>query len=486
MVIWFRKLLRHSIRVRLTITLCVGLGVMLTALFITFDYVIDAETFGRFDASLKTQAGTIASILIDSPREMVPGSMEQLNMQLQREIRTDFFQIWDANGLTLEKSDSCGEGNLKQPKKFDGDNTAFYNAKLPDGMLGRAVAMRLHLPQHSFAQPLTIVVSEQREEIDELDRYAHYALLTGIALALLMTTALAAIAVQRGLHPLERFGARAALLTPQNLTTDFDLAAMPQELAPVARTLNDAFARLLAAVERERGFTRAVAHELRTPLAVMRTVTEHSLSHSESASAHKSLTTLLTTIDGMTRSVDGLLSLVRYEAGLNRVEEEPVELGGMIATQLSLLQHRIATRQLRVLSSMPKEAWVLSDTALLERIIANLLVNAVEYAAQDSDLFISVENTGTADTNMASVEFRNAAPSLTDLDLQHFGERYWRKSDENETILHGGLGLALTRALATALGVELEFTLRDGYLCARIACLKAVAFIPGEASSSSA
>ncbi|QBB71696.1 hypothetical protein ELE36_15765 [Pseudolysobacter antarcticus] len=96
----------------------------------------------------------------------------------------------------------------------------------------------------------------------------------------------------------------------------------------------------LAAVERERGFARAVAHELRTPLAVMRTVTEHSLSHSESDSARKSLTALLTTVEGMTRSVDGLLSLVRYEAGLGQIEEEPVELGGLITIQFGLLQQR--------------------------------------------------------------------------------------------------------------------------------------------------
>lgn len=477
MVIWFRSLLRRSIRMRLTITLCVGLGMMLAAIFVSFDYVIGAETFGRFDAGLETQARAIAAILADAPRDAIPGAVDPVNAQLQREIRTDFFQVWDSNGKSLQKSDSCGADNLRQPKKFEARETTFYNARLPDGLLGRAVALRLNLPEHGYAQPLTIVVSEQREEIDGLERYAHYALLIGIVLALLMTTALAAIAVQRGLYPLERFGASAALLTPQNLTTDFDLAAMPQELAPVARTLNDAFARLLAAVERERGFARAVAHELRTPLAVMRTVTEHSLSHSESDSARKSLTTLLTTVDGMTRSVDGLLSLVRYEAGLDQIEEEPVELGGLITSQLGLLQQRISARHLRILRSVPKEAWVLSDTALVERIVANLLVNAVDYAEQDSDLFISIDNIETVDSNVASLEFRNAAPSLTEQDLQHFGERYWRKNDENETIPHGGLGLALTRAFAAALGVELEFVLHGGYLCARITQLKAIAFI---------
>jgi two-component system sensor histidine kinase QseC len=113
-------------------------------------------------------------------------------------------------------------------------------------------------------------------------------------------------------------------------------------------------------------------------------------------------------------------------------------------------------------TDLPPSAWVQGDLGVIERILSNLLRNAMEYAPDGDAITCRLER-GDAGWLLS---IGNAAPDLHEDDLEHLGHRFWRKQSEGGTAHHAGLGLALAFALARAIDLPLRFSLQDGRLTA--------------------
>ena len=105
-----------------------------------------------------------------------------------------------------------------------------------------------------------------------------------------------------------------------------------------------------------------------------------------------------------------------------------------------------------------------SDVGALERIVSNLMRNAIEYSPSGSTVTMTLETSDSGTT----LRIANPAPELRDDDLPRLGQRFWRKSPSGGTAAHAGLGLALSLALARGLSLELAFALEDGQLAVRL------------------
>ena len=460
---WLRKALFGSIRARLLLLLLGGLGSLMFVLFLLLDFSIDRQIFGRLDATLLGRARGVVVLLESHPRDAAWQELHELIPEYASGGHTDFVQIWDAAGATLLSSASNAASNLQRPPApVPANAPLFYDLRLPDGHRGRAVGLRFALPGR--ADEATLVVAEEREQVDQLERRVHLALVIGVLGMGLLAALLSVLAVRGGLRPLFAF---AADVGPDGepRVQPLSIASMPSELHPFAGTLNAAFARLQAALGRERRFARDVAHELRTPLAEARMAVELA---SHGTPPPQVLDGALASIDRMQRCIDGLLALSRYEAGIEQAQVEPLELVDLLRRSLVLASGPAGKRWVAIAARLPDECWVLSDPALLERIVDNLLLNAAEYAPAGSAVQVAL---ATAPDGGA-LRVGNRAPELLPEDLARLGERFWRKSAARESGSHGGLGLALSGTLAGLLGMRLDFTLEQGVLWAALGPLR--------------
>lgn len=463
---WLRNVLLGSIRARLLVLLLGGLGTLMLALFVLLDYSIDRQIFGRLDQTLLSRARGVVVLLEAHPRDDAWQELHELSPEYATGGHTDFLQIWDARGRTLLSSASNTARNLAPPPAAVPANAPlFYDLQLPDGHRGRAVSLRFALP--GSIDDATLVVAEEREQIDQLERHVHLALVSGVIGMGLLAALLSILAVRSGLRPLFAFADRARRRDDDGPDVEpLPADELPRELRPFAFTLNAAFARLQAAVGRERRFARDVAHELRTPLAEARMAVELAGGTPPSPV----LRDALGSIDRMQRCIDGLLALSRYEAGIEQAQMEPLELVDLLSRSLALAAPSACKREVTVATQLPDECWVMSDPALLERIVDNLLLNAAEYAPVGS----AVQLVLVAEADGCSLRVGNAAPQLVPGDLQRLGERFWRKSEAREASHHGGLGLALAGTLAGLLGLRMEFALEQGVLWARLGPLRPI------------
>ncbi len=449
---WSSEFRPLSIRLRLLLFLGLGLGALVVVLFVVLDKGVERQVYAYLDNTLGARAHGITVLLESHPASEALAELQAMSPGFAHGEHTDFLQLWNADGHTLLASDSNAAATLNPPRDVPANRPLFYDLTLPDGHRGRAIAVRVSL-QGRTGDAILVVV-EEREQVYALESRLHMAVTTGVVVTSLFGVLLAVLIVRGGLRPLRTFGDAARRDAE---TSALRTRTLPRELRPLADALNDAFGRLRHALQRERRFTRDVAHELRTPLAEIRTALELA---QRDANASPALDGALVSSERMARAVDGLLSLSRYESGVQDVQVEPADLCGLLGHTLALADGMARRRRVSLRLDAPEECWIQTDPALLERILDNLLLNAAEHAPEGSEIELQLQCAG----NDVALCIGNLAPSLETADLERLRERFWRKSPQREASRHGGLGLALTGSLADLLDLDLSFKLDAGML----------------------
>ena len=373
----------------------------------------------------------------------------------------EYFQFWLTDGSTLGRSPSLLGGNLvRRDAKLQ--KPEFWNLMLPDGLPGRAIVIRF-VPQEDEDSPrgllsspsneVTLVVARHRAELEHRLNVLSVALVLGGVGIALTTVLVVFVAVRLGLRPLSRLAERAATIDGSSLQLRFPSQAMPAELLPIVERLNDLLARLESSFARERRFSSDMAHELRTPIAELRAVTEVALKWPDDPNANaEALSDSLQIANQMEAIVRVLLALARCENGTQIVARESISFWGLVHELWSPLSKSAFQRRLVLQLDVPRNLVVHSDRTLLSGILSNLFKNAVDYTPESGLVRIAFEKT--------TFFVENRSDNLTDTDLPHLFERLWRKDAARTSPEHAGLGLALAQAYARALGLRLSAQLR--------------------------
>jgi two-component system sensor histidine kinase QseC len=443
-----------SLHRRLIIGLILCIGSIFAVLAPILDHWIDYELYQRMDLTLMQRASAIARVLESRDISQLETLMPEYNLY----GHTEFFTVFNENGQAVFNSPSSAGTAL--PKGQDQQGTPrYYNVTLPDGHSGRALAIRL--AGQASPQPTTLVVATERSGWDLTERRIHLTLLGSIALATLLATALAVGIVHRLIRSLRKAGDVAAMLRSDTPAVPFN-GNFPRELQPFIDAFNQGVSHLYNAIDRERRFSRDVAHELRTPLTEIRLTAESALLGHDPEHARQSLKNVILACERMQRGVNTLLLIAQLESGHHNLALDPLDLAALTR---ELIAHRTQPeKSIRPLikAHTPPSAWIQSDLGVVERILSNLLSNALEYSPDGDCVICSIDQTEAGWTWSIS----NAAPELDASDLEHFGHRFWRKRPEGGTAQHAGLGLALALGLSRAINVPLRFELRQQRLTA--------------------
>ena len=206
--------------------------------------------------------------------------------------------------------------------------------------------------------------------VDDPLRLVRGALLVGLPLLLLASAAGVWLTVGRTLRPVEQLRAGAEAVTAADPSRRLPVPAAEDEVRRLAETLNGMLDRLEAGSARQRAFVADAAHELRSPLAALRTVLEVALVHPDPDGPEPTLRTALEEVLRMARLVDDLLLLARLDAGVQRRVQE-VDLAQVVR---DLVPDGV------VLDLAP--ARVRADPDALGRVVRNLVDNARRHATR--------------------------------------------------------------------------------------------------------
>ncbi|MFI6089262.1 sensor histidine kinase [Streptomyces sp. NPDC051218] len=247
----------------------------------------------------------------------------------------------------------------------------------------------------------------------------------------------------RVLHPVAVITGTARRLSGENLHERIALDAPPGELKQLADTFDEMLGRIEQLVSAQQRFAANAAHELRTPLAVQRAAAEIGLAGEPDArQVARIRTKLISVADDSEHLIEGLLLLATSERGLER--REPIALDVIADAVAEGLADRAAERDVTV-SVDAEPLTVLGDGVLLDRLVHNLVANAVDYNVKGGRVEVR--------TGPEGVEVTNTGPVVPQETVPHLFEPFRRLQERTHARGEGaGLGLSIVAAIARAHG----------------------------------
>lgn len=373
------------------------------------------------DARLQEAARMVSSLVANSQVAQsqgviaLPGQQEPISYQRQLAC-----QLWSFDGRLLARSSGAPEIHMSD-----------FSSGFSDSIVGGEV-WRVYAVEDS-AKGMRVLVGDRLGLRERL--VAH--LIEGLVIpALLIVPVLGLLiwtSIGQGLRPLSVL-ADSLRSRGADDTSQIDAGASPTEIRPVVDALNGLFTKLATARKHERDVTAFAAHELRTPLAGLKTQAQVALAATDPTTKEAALRQILVAVDRTARLVHQLLALAKLDAGLDIEHEEEVNV-------LALLEEIVDAAKLtqgdRKVYADPRLGQVIIRTnrELAALAFRNLHENALIYTPNDGTVRWGLGVGGT------TIFVQDEGPGIPKEELAFVMDRFFR--GRHKSLLGSGLGLAI-------------------------------------------
>lgn len=231
------------------------------------------------------------------------------------------------------------------------------------------------------------------------------------------------------------------------------------EIDQLAMTFNQMLDRIEALVSEIRQMGDNIAHDLRSPLTRIRGTAEVTLTTARSLSEYEAMAaSAIEECDRLLSMINTMLTISRTEAGVEKPLREPVDLASLVREACELFGTLAEDRGVSLTCRAPGQETLYGDTRMLQRLIANLLDNAIKYTPKGGSVEVALAGT---EAPQAVITIRDTGIGISVADLPRIFERFYR-CDQSRSVAGTGLGLSLARAFARAHGGEVSAASRPG------------------------
>ncbi|GAC1474553.1 MAG: ATP-binding protein [Candidatus Dormibacteraceae bacterium] len=325
-----------------------------------------------------------------------------------------------------------------------------------------------HVQRRVYATPLTTSTNTQQtlivsrsvaEMVDALWRTLLILMAVSVALVVI-GGAVSYWLAGRALSPVRKIAGMARSIGERDLHRRVDVKVPDDELGELVDTFNSMLARLEAGFLSMSTFTANASHELRAPLALMRSEVEGALSRSRSPAEYRRvLDSLRQEVEHLTRLSDQLLILARADAGALLPAKEPIDVADFLHEAAARWEKVAKQQGSRVEVSAPAHGSMEADPALLRRVVDNLIDNAIHHTPRGAPVTLR----GYPANGGWNVEVADQGPGVASNLRDRLFTRFARADSARSRESGGaGLGLALSAAIARAHGGTLELVESDG------------------------
>ena len=297
---------------------------------------------------------------------------------------------------------------------------------------------------------LLVQVGERDEARREIATGIAASLLWPLAVALPVLAGFVWLSIRRGLAPLARLGRQVEARDAADLGP---LAApgAPREAMPLVRSLNGLLERVAALLENERRFTSDAAHELRTPLAALKTQAQVARGATDDNARAHALDSVIAGCDRAARLVEQLLTLARLDPRHEQRAAISCDLAALARRVVAELAPAALARGTEIALEASGPVAVRGDPDLLAVLLRNLLDNAVRYGC-GSPVQVEVAGPGITVTDQG--------PGVSEEERAKLGQRFFRVLGTGQS--GSGLGLSIARRIAEIHGARLSFAAGAG------------------------
>lgn len=443
-------MIQRSLRARLTVWYSLAVLVVLS---VFGAYVLwQQERIGlrRVDRELQDLTVTLSNVVRDELAEHAPEAEQEALSMVAAPGRA--LAILDERGRPL----AAMWNGLTVPGPLPDADSAphVWSTAAADG----EPAWRIHTEGRRFGERhLVLVVASPLVDVLRERREAQEAMLVGMPLALLLAAGGGLWLASVGLRPIASMAARASRI-PLSGAEDLGESERGDELGQLAQAFNGLVARLRIALQTQRQFMADASHELRTPVSVMRSAADVTLSrdHREESEYREALSIVDGQARRVTRLVEDMLVLARADAGGYPLRHEHLYADDLLADVRRTVDEMASGRGVTIRAAGATEVPLHGDEDLLRRMLLNLVQNAVLHAREGSDVIVDVVSTARD----VQIRVTNEGPAIPAADRERIFERFVQLDSSRRTT-GSGLGLPIARWIAEAHGGSLVLASTD-------------------------
>lgn len=263
---------------------------------------------------------------------------------------------------------------------------------------------------------------------------------------------------RRALAPVEQIARTADDIEARNLAKRLPLSGTGDELDHLSATLNAMFARLEDAFRHITQFTADASHELRTPVAIIRTTAEVTRRRRRSEPEYEAaLDRILAESERTTELIEDLMLLARADANVEELVREPVRMVELVHGVCADAGVLADAAGVSLKTGEVKDCTVSGDRRALGRLLLILVDNAIKYSKPGGAVELSLDRCQREGRPTARLDVRDNGAGISPDDLPHIFERFYRASKDRSRRVEGvGLGLSIAQSIAHQHGGEVQ------------------------------
>lgn len=434
----------RGLRFRLTLTYVVFFTILLSFLGVFFRQTLKSLNDRQLRNILEEEWGAVRGYLrIEKGKIDWYYDREDPEEAIIVDRLKQIYLLTDQHGTVLEVSAKYEQLGIESPAEI----RASLRKKEPIWATkktseGTAYLIREGLLTTDEAKQYFLAIGRSYEEGDELIAQFlwYYSIL--LPLMIVLASLLGWFMTGRALVPIVNVARTAQRITGSNLRVQIPPRGTGDELDRLIEAFNRMVERLDASFQQTKQFSADVSHELRTPLTAIRGQLEVALLAAKTPEQYQeAIINALEDVERLSQTIRALLQLSQAESGQLALQKHPVDLSALITGLMEQFELPAETGKVRLTKSLPAECMAEVDRIQVERLISNLVSNAIKYTPEGGTVHVGLQGRGAA----VELTVEDTGIGIPAASLPHIYERFYRVPGQpGERSADHGLGLGLS------------------------------------------
>ncbi len=438
--------IRHTLAFRLTLWYAGIFTISSCVAFLFFYMLITSVIRARTDQELLDQVGQFSTLLAVNGIDAVK-RVAVLEAQAAG-VKKIFFRLLYPTGEVFSSSNmsywqDIGIHRTALERLLRGSRQVFETIIIPD----RKHKVRI---LYSIIGPgIILQLGQSMENTSRFIEAFQRIFITTMAFLIVLAAWVGWFMARRALSGVEAVSRTAQNISGGELGKRVPVKPRGDEIDQLAITFNQMLDRIQTLVTGIKEMSDNIAHDLRSPITRIRGVAEVTLTTGKSVGEYESMAaSTIEECDRLLDMINTMLMISEAEAGVGRLNREEMDIGGVVRDACELFQPMAEDRGVAMSCDVPDTCSFFGDSRMIQRMLANLLDNAIKYTPSAGRVRVSVQ---TDEGQPVVISVNDTGIGISPNDLPHVFERFYR-CDQSRSQAGIGLGLSLARAIVQAHG----------------------------------
>ena len=443
--------LKNTLAFRLTLWYAGIFTVSSCVAFLLFYTLITSFIRDRTDQELLGQVSRFSALLAAEGVDAVKGAAV-IEAQAAG-VKKVFFRLLSLKGQAFSSS------NIAYWKDIDVNETAIKKLLRGGSPVFQTIAIRDRKEEirilYAFLSPgIILQVGQAMESYSRfLDAFKGI-FITTMTFLIILAAGVGWFMARRAVSGVEAVTRTAQKISGGTLEERVPVKARGDEIDQLATTFNQMLDRIQTLLTEIKEMNDNIAHDLRSPITRIRGIAEVTFTTGKSLGEYEAMAaSTIEECDRLLDMINTMLMISKTEAGVGHLIREEIDLAGLAREACELFEPTAEDNGITLSYDVQGRSHLVGDTRMIQRMLSNLLDNAIKYTPSGGSVTVSVSE----NNNQIIVSVKDTGIGISPRDLSHIFERFYR-CDQSRSQTGIGLGLSLARAIARAHGGEITAT----------------------------